>query len=59
MNRDKSFNFLASQRGELMILHGQRAIAFDVSLEMEEPEPNVFGRSLARIAPALRGSVGR
>jgi hypothetical protein len=53
------FNFLASPRGELMILQGERAIAFDVSLEMEEPAPNVFGRSLARTAPALRGSVGR
>lgn len=53
------FNFLASQRGELMILQGQRAIAFDVSLEMEEPEPNVFGRSLARVAPAVQGLVGR
>jgi len=53
------FNFLASQRGELMILQAQRAIAFDVSLEMEEPEPNVFGRSLARFAPGVQRSVRR
>jgi len=53
------FNFLASQRGELMILQAQRAIAFDVSLEMEDPEPNVFGRSLARVAAPVQKSVGR
>jgi hypothetical protein len=53
------FNFLASPRGELMILHGQRAIAFDVSLEMEDLDPGVFGRSLARVEPAKSGLVKR
>ena len=53
------FNFLASPHGELMILQGQRAIAFDVSLEMEEPEPSGFGRSLARVAPWAPGPAGR
>ena len=48
------FNFLASPRGELMILQGQRVISFDVSLEMEEPEPDVFARSLVRAVPAVR-----
>jgi len=52
------FNFLASQRGELMILQDQRAIGFDISLEMEAPEPEVFARSLARVAPAVQESVG-
>jgi len=45
------FNFLASPRGELMIVQQQRAIAFDVSLDMEEPNPGVFGRSLTRSVP--------
>jgi hypothetical protein len=53
------FNFLASPRGELMILQGQRAITFDVSLEMEEPEPDVFARSLVRTAPAVREPARR
>ena len=45
------FNFLASPRGELMILQGQRAIAFDVSLETEDLNPAVFDRSLTRSVP--------
>jgi hypothetical protein len=53
------FNFLASRRGELMILQGQRAISFDLSLEMEEPEPNFSGRSLAKVVPAVQGKVER
>ncbi len=53
------FNFLASPRGELMILQGQRVISFDISLAMEEPEPDVFARSLVRAAPAVRPSARR
>jgi hypothetical protein len=53
------FNFLASPRGELMILQGQRVISFDVSVEMEEPEPDVFARSLVRTVPALRPPARR
>jgi hypothetical protein len=45
------FNFLASPRGELMILQGQRAIAFDVSLETEDFNPAGFDRSLTRSVP--------
>jgi len=45
------FNFLASPRGELMIIQGQRAIAFDVSLETEDFNPGVFDRSLTRSVP--------
>ena len=45
------FNFLASPRGELMIIQQQRAIAFDVSLDMEDPNPGVFDRSLIRSVP--------
>lgn len=52
------FNFLASSRGESMLLHGARAIAFDVSLEMAELDPGVFGRSMVRAAPAA-SAAGR
>ena len=45
------FNFLASPRGELMIIQEQRMIAFDVSLDMEDPNPGVFDRSLIRSVP--------
>ena len=53
------FNFLASPRGELMIVQGQRVISFDVSVEMEEPEPDVFARALVRAVPAIRGPARR
>ena len=45
------FNFLASPRGELMIIQEQRMIAFDVSLDIEDPNPGVFERSLTRSVP--------
>ncbi len=45
------FNFLASPRGELMIIQEQRMIAFDVSLDIEDPNPGVFDRSLIRSVP--------
>ena len=45
------FNFLASPRGELMIVQDQRAIAFDVSLETEDLNLVVFDRSLTRSVP--------
>jgi hypothetical protein len=46
------FNFLANHQGELLIFHGDRAIAFDVSLEEgEEPQPSNFSRSLNRTVP--------
>jgi len=43
------FNFLANYQGELLIFLGDKAIAFDVSLENgEKPEQSNFGRNLNR-----------
>jgi hypothetical protein len=46
------FNFLANHRGALMIFQGNKAVAFDVSLEAEELDSGAFG-------PALISSVRR
>lgn len=42
------FHFLANHRGALMLFYQQRAIAFDVSLEVEEMDFGVLGQTLTR-----------
>ena len=45
------FNFLANHRGALMIFQGNKAVAFDVSLDVEELDPGAFGPALIRSVP--------
>jgi hypothetical protein len=46
------FNFLANHQAELLLFHGDNAIAFDVSLDNGDAgEANAFGRSLIRTVP--------
>jgi hypothetical protein len=46
------FNFLANHRGALMVFQGNKAVAFDVSLDVEELDPGVFGPALTRTVPS-------
>ena len=46
------FNFLANPRGELFILHNNRVVTFDLSLELEdEAERSAFNGQLIRTIP--------
>jgi hypothetical protein len=45
------FNFLANHRGALTIFQGNKAVAFDVSLDTEELDSGVFGPALISSAP--------
>lgn len=48
------FNFLANHRGALMLFSAGAAVAFDVSLEVEEFDPGIFGAPLDSGRFALR-----